>query len=443
MYKAGMNIARVNGAYADISELDRVAKDIRSISKDIALVLDIKGTEVRLNKFKGAIKIKPGEEIVIGTTKKDKLYPETYPNLYKDLKKGDVIFIDDGKVKLKIAKVGYQGISCKVLEGKEILPGKTINTPTSQLNNPPITKRDVEQIKFVIKDDWDFVAASFVRRVDDINQVKKFTKNSGIKILAKVENDEGVENINEIITACDGIIVARGDLGVEIPYKKVPMIQKEIITKCLLQAKPAIVATHMLESMRENTTPTRAEISDIANAVLDGSDCVWLSAETSTGKYPVKSVTALSNISQEADGHLEPIILATKAPYIKDTTIAIAKAAIEICESLPIDKIIVDTGSGKTARVVSSYKPKQPIIAITNNDICRRQLQLTWGVQAVTGVMRFKDRDTGIRRVAAKALDSKLVKPNDFVVIIRGTTPYAGMTNSLEVGVAKELAKHL
>lgn len=441
MIDNGMTIARINGAYADVEELNRVAKLIRSISKDVALMLDIKGTEVRLNKFETPLTVNPGDEIVIGSSEKDAIYPITFPDLYKDLHKGHILLIDDGKVKIEVTKVADKKIHAKVIYGKEILPGKTINTPGIPLSNPPITKRDIEQINFAVEDNWDYVAASFVRHKEDILQVKKHTKESPIKVMAKVEDEQGIKNIEEIIEASDGIIIARGDLGVEMPYEKIPALQKQITTQCLLKAKPAIVATHMLESMIESPNPTRAEINDVANAVFDGCDVVWLSAETSKGKYPVEAVKTLARISQESEKYVVPEILYGEPEDINPITVALARGVIDICESLPIDKIIVATGTGKTARVISSFKPRQPIIALTSNEVYKRQLQATWGVTPRVLFTEDVSRDKGVKKIAKKVIKEGLVKEDDLILVIRGTTPITKRTNSLEVGLAKELAQ--
>ena len=436
----GMTIARINGAYGNVEELKRVAKSIRAISKDVAMMLDIKGSEVRLNTFESAIPVGIGDEFIIGHSEKDTVFPVTYPDLYKDLEPGHMLRLDDGKVTLKVQKVEDKRIYTKVVQGKEILPGKTINTPGIPLKNPPITKRDIEQIKFAIKDNWDYIAASFVRNAGDIEEVRKHTGDSLIKIMAKVEDEQGTNNIDSIIDASDGIIIARGDMGVEMPYEKVPAIQKSIVTKCLLKAKPAIVATNMLESMVENPNATRAEINDVANAIFDGADCVWLSAETSKGKYPIEAVHTLKRVSIEAEKHVIPEILHGN-PDINPITVALARGVIDIVESLNVDKIVVATGTGKTARIISSFKPRQPIIALTSNETYKRQLQATWGITPIVLSTEVADRDRGVKRIVKKVLEQNLVEPNDLVLVIRGTTPITKSTNSLEVGIAKDLAK--
>lgn len=439
MVEKGMTIARINGAYADVPELERVSKLIRSISENVALMLDIKGTEVRLNKFGEGLEVKPGDEVVIGSKADHGMFPITYPDLYKDLKPGHILHVDDGKVKLEVTSIEDEKIHTKVIYGKVILPGKTINTPGIPLSNPPITERDIEQIKFAIKDKWDYVAASFVRQSDDIKQVKDQLEGTEIKVMAKVEDEQGINNIDEIIEISDGIIIARGDLGVEMPYERIPAIQKEIVTKCLLKAKPAIVATHMLESMIENPNATRAEINDVANAVFDGCDAVWLSAETSKGKYPIESVETLNRICTEAEKHVMPEILYGEPVDVNPITVALARGVLDICESLPIDKIVVATGTGKTARVISSFKPRQPIIAVTSNDTYKRQLEATWGVTPVVLFEEEESRDKGVKKITQKVLDDGLVKEDELILIIRGTTPLTKRTNSLEVGLVKEL----
>ncbi len=440
MISNGMTVARINGAFADVAELDRVAKIIRNISKDVALMLDIKGTEVRLNKFEGSFQIQKGGELIIGSKPEHGIYPVTYPDLYKDIKAGHILHLDDGKVKVEVMQVANGQIITKVIYGKEVLPGKSINTPGIPLSNPPVTQNDIEQIKFAVKDNWDYVAASFVRNAGDILEVKKYTKGTDIKILVKIEDEQGINNLDEILDVSDGIIIARGDLGVEMPYEKIPAIQKEITTKCLMKAKPAIVATHMLESMIESPNATRAEINDVANAVFDGCDCVWLSGETSKGGYPVEAVNTLNRICTEAEKHIMPEILYGEPVDVNPITVALARGVLDICDSLPIDKIVVATGTGKTARVISSFKPRQPIIALTSNDTYKRQLQTTWGVEAYVLRSQEKSRDKGIKKLASKALEKGYIKPDDLIVIIRGTTPITKRTNSLEIGIAKELA---
>lgn len=438
LVKDGMTIARVNGAYADVAELQRVAKLVRSVSKKVALMLDIKGSEIRLNKFSGSIPISKGDEVVIGSNDKEMLYPVTYPDLYKDLSVGDIVHFDDGKIKMHVKRISEGKIYLKVLQGQEILPGKSINTPGIHLNNPVVTEIDKEQIKFAVKDNWDFIAGSYIRNKEDILEIKKHLKGTLIKILAKIEDASGVDNIDEIIDASDGIIIARGDLGVEIPFERIPMIQKHIITKCLLKAKPVVVATHMLESMIENPDPTRAEINDVANAVFDGSDILWLSAETSKGKYPEKAVNTLKRIAIESEKFVLPEILHGN-PDISPITVALAKGVIDIVESLPVDKIVVATGTGKTARVISSFKPKQPIIALTSNETYMRQLNVSWGITAEVLDKEDKDRDKGIANIVKRALKAGLIQKHELIVVVRGTTPITRSTNSLEVGVAGEM----
>ncbi len=441
MIDHGMTIARFNGAYADVEEGKKFARLIRSISDDVALMFDIKGTEVRLNKFEKEININKGDEIIIGNSKNDEIYPITYLDLYKDLKPGNILHLDDGRVELKVVKIENGKIFTKVIYGEKLYPGKTINTPGIGLNNPPITERDIEQIKFAVKDNWDFIAASFVRHAEDILEVKKHTRNSNIKIIAKIEDEQGVENIDEIIDVADGIIIARGDMAVEMPFENIPIIQKEIIAKCLIKAKPVIVATQLLDSMKKNNFPTRAEISDVSNAVLDGTDSVWLSGETATGNYPVLAVKTLEKISEKAEDYIIPAILHTDLEE-NPITVAVAKGVIDICDELPIKAIIIATGTGQTARVISSFRPVQPIIALTYNDTYKRQLNMTWGVTAFT----FKDqedsdRDKGIKKIVKRVLDFRMINLDDMIVVVRGTNINTGYSNALEVGVVKDMIR--
>jgi pyruvate kinase len=286
MIDNGMNVARLNGAFIDIPEMTRVANLIRELSPDVSLMLDIKGHELRLNKFEEDIKVNIGDEVVIGSTKEDKIYVATYMDLFKDIRVGKQILVDKAKTILEVTKITDGKIYTKVISGSVIQRGKGLNTPGTFLNNSPITDIDIEQINFAKADKWDFVAASFIRSKEDLGVIKPHLVNSSLKLIAKIEDGFGVENIDEIIENCDGIMVARGDLAVEVPFEKVPLYQKMMIKKCRDMGKVVITATEMLESMIEKPYPTRAEISDIANAVLDGTDALMLSGETTAGKYP-------------------------------------------------------------------------------------------------------------------------------------------------------------
>src|SRR3990172_442029 len=330
MVEAGMNVARLNGAFADVAELDRVAKLVRSISPDVALLLDIKGHEVRLNKFSEDIAVEPGKEIIIGSTDKDPIYPITYPELYKEITAGQLILIDKGETKLVLKRIEDGKIYASVVNGTVIKGGKGMNFPGAKLSNPALTPRDIEQIAFCVKDNWEFVAASFVRNAEDVRTVRKHLEGSSTRLISKIEDQQGADNFDEILKESDGIMVARGDMGAEIPIERLPILQKEFIYKCNQAAKPVITATNMLESMIEKPLPTRAEITDVANAVLDGTDALMTSGETSGGKYPLESVETMSKIAVENEKYLLPDIMDALQLDDHYVGVAMANAAFQV-----------------------------------------------------------------------------------------------------------------
>ena len=417
MINNGMNTARINGAFADTAELKRVAELVRSISKEVALMLDIKGHEIRLNKFEPDLTIKEGDEVVIGSSAKDKIYPFTYPNLYKDLKIGAKLLVDDGEVELLVTKILNEKIYTKVLSGKIIKKGKSINTPGLKLSNPPLTKRDIEQIEFCIKDGWDFVSASFIRDLTDVRAVQKHTNGSHMKIIAKIEDAYGLKNYDEILTEVEGIMVARGDLGVEIPYEQLPIAQKEMIRKANEMGKPVITATQMLESMVEKPRPTRAEVSDVANAIFDGTDAIMLSGETSSGKYPIEAVKVMNKVAMETEKFIKPQLLAGD-PDGPEVTDALAKAAFEVCTNLDINCVIVATRTGRTARLLSRFKIKQPIFTFVSEEYYLRRMNLSRGIYSYIFPKKYRDRDHALAGIIELVIKKKLVKESDKVLVV-------------------------
>ncbi|MBN1916015.1 pyruvate kinase [Candidatus Dojkabacteria bacterium] len=417
MIKNGMNAARVNGAFADTAELKKVAELVRSTSTEVALILDIKGHEVRLNKFEEDIPIKQGEQFIIGSSPEDNVFPITYPELYKDLRIGSILLIDDGEVELVVTKILNEKIYTKVLSGNFVKKGKSINTPGTKLSNPSLTKRDIEQIEFCINDRWDYVSASFIRNIEDVKYVKKYTSKSHMKIIAKIEDGEGVKNFDEILEEVEGVMVARGDLGIEVPYEKLPLIQKEIIMKANAKGKPVITATQMLESMIEKPNPTRAEISDIANAILDGTDAVMLSAETSTGKHPVDTIKVMNKVALETEKFIKPEMIPGK-PDAPEITDSLAKAAFQVCSDLDIDSIIVVTRTGRAARLLSRFRIKQPIFAFVSEDYFTRRINLSSGVYCYKLPRKYKDRDHALAGIVEIVIKKGLVKKNNKILVI-------------------------
>ncbi len=418
----GMNVARINGAFADLVELKRVADSIRSISSDVALMLDIKGHEVRLNKFDEAIPIKEGDEVILGQ-EDDRIFPSTYLDLYKDLSVGQVIVIDKGSAELVVEKIEDKKIFCKVKRGDFIKGGKGMNLPGSHLSNPPLTSRDIEQIEFIIKDNWDFVAASFIRNDKDILEIRKHLNDSKVQLIAKIEDQQGVDNFESILAVSDGIMIARGDMGSEIPFERLPIIQKEIIFSCNQAAKPVITATNMLESMVDAPFPTRAEITDVANAVLDGSDALMTSAETSSGKYPIQSVETMAKISGESEKYIEPTIIEPIQLEDKKINVAMANAAYEMYMELSdINKIVVFTQTGATARIISRLNMPVETFAFVMNDTIKRQLNLTKGITSYVINKTWVDRDEVVKGMIYFGIENNIFNKSDKILLIASST---------------------
>lgn len=418
MVKAGMNVARVNAAFTDVAALKKIAKVVRDVSDDVALMLDIKGNDVRLNNFDEPIPLKKGQELIIGSTTDAEVYPKNYLELYKDLKKGIIVYMDDGNIKAEVTKVAKGNIHCKILEGKLLNPGKSLNTPGVPLSLPPVTPVDQEQIDFCIKDGWDFVAASYIRHKQDALDVKKAMKKSNIQIIAKIEEELGVTNIDEILEVFDGVMIGRGDMGVEMPYEMIPSIQKMLIQKCNEVGKYVITATEVMDSMKSSPRPTRAEISDVANAVLDGTDAIMTSGETTVGEYPVETVEAIARIALEAEKTLDPVLF-DALPHDKDRVVAaICNAALEVVETTDVDKLIIITQSGRTARFASRHNFDVPVITFVTDETTKRQLALAKGIDARYNDSNLKRRDLAIDAVIDLCLEEKLIKNSERILII-------------------------
>ncbi len=401
MIEAGMNVARINGAFADVPELERVEKIVRGISQDVALMLDIKGTEVRLNKFGEAFRVEVGDIVEIGNSEEHRIYPRTYPQLIDDLHQGDHVLFDDGNVEAVLKEKRNGVMHFEVIRGGMFKEGKSINTPGIKLSNPPLTERDREQIAYCKDANWEFVAASFIRNQADAQLVKDTLTGSPLKLIAKIENEEGVNNLDEILTVVDGVMVARGDMGVEMPFEKIPFVQKEMIYKCNMAGKPVITATQMLESMVEHDRPTRAEITDVANAIIDGTDAIMLSAESSAGKYPIEAVATMTRIANEVEQNFEPDIPEELASgdVVAD---ALAKAAAQIALQLGDELKGIVTISRTISRLLSTCELEQPIISVVENETRRRQiLSLTYGIHDVLMLGEdYNDRDSAVSAVA-------------------------------------------
>lgn len=301
MIANGMNYARVNGAFADEAELDKVTKLVRDVSSDVHLMMDVKGPEVRMNKFAAPKPIKAGDQLIIGSTPEAEINPANYINLYQFLKSGQRIVVGDGDVELIVRDIKDGNMYCEVVYGDELKPGKALNLPGATFTTSTLTERDIANLKHSLSLGWDYVSASFIQNAESARKIKEYTAGSSMKLIAKIEDQQGVDNIDEIMQEVDGIMIARGGLGVELGLEKVPMVQRHLIAKSLEYGKPSITATQVLESMINNPRPTRAEVNDVVTAVLLGTDAIMLSAESSAGKYPVEAVKWMGKAIDEVE----------------------------------------------------------------------------------------------------------------------------------------------
>ncbi|WP_085991710.1 pyruvate kinase [Oceanobacillus senegalensis] len=447
---AGMNVARLNFSHGDFDEHRARIENIRTASKNkgktVAILLDTKGPEIRTGNFKnGQDEIIAGKTVYVsmndveGTAER---FSVTYEGLINDVHEGSKILLDDGLIELEVVAIDKMAgeIKTTALNSGTIKNKKGVNVPNVSVNLPGITEKDRADIQFGIEQDVDFVAASFVRRPSDVLEIREVLEEnnaSHIKIIPKIENQEGVDNINRILEVSDGLMVARGDLGVEIPAEDVPLVQKQLIKKCNNVGKPVITATQMLDSMQRNPRPTRAEASDVANAIFDGTDAIMLSGETAAGDYPVESVKTMNNIAVKAESALDHTsILSERSKNVeKSITEAITQSVSHTAMNLNIDTIIAPTESGHTARMISKYRPKAPILAVTFSDHVNRQLSLVWGVHAVVG-QEAQSTDEMLDIAIDRGLDSNLCQRGSRVIITAGVpVGESGTTNLLKVHV--------
>lgn len=425
LIKNGMNVARLNCSYGDHKEKLKEINTIRSIDDTIGIMLDTKGPEIRTGDFSKEVYLKQNSKITIKNKiiiGNEKEFSITYKDLYKIVKKGNRILLDDGLIELNVLDIKDTDIICKVINSGNISSRKGVNFPDCEINMSSITKKDIEDIEFGIKNKIDFLAISFVKSADDIKNVKKILKKhnaENIEIIAKIEHRKAIENIKEIISVADGVMIARGDLAVEYNFEKIPLAQREIIKLVTENGKYSIVATQMLESMMKNPRPTRAEVTDVANAVLLRSDCVMLSGETAKGSYPVESVKTMSKIIRELEDNIykNKIIDNITSDYSEN----IARSTVYALNQLNIEKVIVPTRTGYSARLVSKYKPNAIIYSLVFNKEVLRKLSIIYGVE---GHMVDKDKEKSFSKIILNGLrillKNKKIKEDETVLITGG-----------------------
>ncbi|MEF8847762.1 MAG: pyruvate kinase [Candidatus Thermoplasmatota archaeon] len=445
---AGLDVARVNFSHGNYKEHGESIDKLREVNKDVAIMMDTQGPEIRVGYFDGEIHLKKGMMVKlkkridrnIKDQKKTKVIPISNESFFEKIGKGDEILLDDGAMKLVVTS-DQKDFEAKVVEEGFLSSRKSVNVPDKNLDLTSPTEKDKKDIEFGVKKDVDFVAASFIENADEIARIKEILDgyDSNIKIIAKIENSKAVDNIDEIIDVSDGVMVARGDLGVELAPSDVPLIQKEIIRKCNVQGKPVIIATQMLKSMTESIRPTRAEASDVANAVLDGADAVMLSEETATGRYPVESLRFLSAVIKKVEKTLTKSVHHTIKKRSSDVTDTICKNVWQACRELDIDYILVHTSSGSTAVNVSKYRPAEEIIAFTNSKKVKRQLKMVWGVQPY--YIEFKEHFHDLIRDTTSYLKKKGRLTGEELLVITAGVPNTaeGITNLIEVRKADDI----
>lgn len=452
LIKSGLNVCRLNFSHGNYEEhgkrIDNIKAARNEMKLPIAILLDTKGPEIRTGKFSSPeVNLVEGQNFII--TMEEVLGDETkctvsYKELVNDVKPGNQILIDDGLVGLAVQEIKGQEILCIVQNAGTIKDNKGVNVPNVKINLPAITPKDKKDIEFGIEQGIDFIAASFVRKASDVLAIREILEEhnaTNIQIISKIENQEGVDNIDEILEVSDGLMVARGDLGVEIPTEDIPIVQKELIKKCNILGKPVITATQMLDSMIRNPRPTRAEVTDVANAIFDGTDAIMLSGETAAGKYPLESVKTMASIAIRAEQTLDyEELLKTKVKLRQlNITNAISHATCTTAIDLKASAIITATASGYTARMVSSYRPSAPIIAATNSEMVMRQMGLVWGVYPLLAEKGLSTDDVFEKSVQS-ALDMDYISSGDLVVITAGVpVGIAGTTNLINVHIASEI----
>ena len=431
MYRAGMNGARINTAYGTLKEYSIMVSRLREVA-EIPIVVDLKGPEIRL-RAKGKRIVNVGDVLELGKGKKISFNSD----IYEDVDVGDTVLVDNGRLRTQVVEKQKEVLKLLAKTSGEIDDGKGVNIPNKKLAVPTLSRKDLQIMDFAKENDVEFMALSFTRSAQDIINLRKEANGFKGAIIAKIENSEGVDKFNEILDASDGIMVARGDLGVEIEPEKVPHVQKSIIRKCNQRGKIVVTATEMLESMTYQPVPTRAEVSDVANAILDGSEVTMLSGETAVGQYPVESVLMMSRIAKEAEKAVESHVEDEGFINISDT---VSKAVQRICQEMTLDKVVTLTRSGYTARMISRFKIPQQIIAATPDNRVKKQLELSYGVHPVH--VDYLKEDDRILATANKLHSMGLVRDQDtilFTAAFRTSNPHS--SNLIEIHNIRELVQ--
>ena len=444
LYDEGMNVVRMNSAHLQYEGAIKIVNNVRTVSDKIALLMDTKGPEVRTTAVDGdKIELKTGDTIrVIGdpdqfSTKE--CICVTFNNFVHELQVGNAILFDDGEIELLVTEKHNDYLLCTVQNDGKLGSKKSVNVPCVNLTLPSLTEKDRQYIQFAIDYDLDFIAHSFVRNKQDLLDIQEILDkhNSQIKIISKIENQEGVDNIDEILDHCYGVMIARGDLGIEIPQEKIPGIQRRLIKKCVVRKKPVIVATQMLHTMIDNPRPTRAEVTDVANAIYYRTDAVMLSGETAYGKYPVEAVRTMAKIAEEAEASKMPENDIPVPIEQNDITSFLANAAVEACKTVDSKAIINDSESGKTARCLAAYRGDVPIVAFCYHSRVMRELALSYGV-----FPEYRDKtENYLQKGFCELVKAGFLKDDDFIVSLSGVYGSGGGSTSLYINRANKIFK--
>jgi pyruvate kinase len=444
-----MAVARLNFSHGTAEDhraaLDNLRRAVEQTGQHVTVLQDLQGPKIRIGGLSVAsVDLTPGKQFTITTDpisgNADRV-STTYANLPKDVRAGDAILLDDGKLRLRVREVKGNEVMCEVVVGGPLSAHKGINLPGVSVSTPSFTEKDLEDLEFGLQHDIDYVALSFVRTADDVRLLReaisgRIERGKILPVIAKIEKPQAIANIDAIIAEADGIMVARGDLGVELPPEDVPVLQKMIVAKCNEAGKPVIIATQMLESMIHSPTPTRAEASDVANAVVDGGDAVMLSGETSVGQYPLEAVQIMERIIRRVESeHLGRAHIIEKAlGDVESRHDALGRAACVLAEQMNAAAIVTVTRSGETARVVARYRPRPTIIAITDSVEILRRLNLVWGVQGMLSAGLNVDSDKALQQIQERLVSSGIVKRGEYVVVLAGQPFFArGSTNFIKV----------
>ena len=445
LYEAGMNAARINSAHVTTESAAKVVENVRKVSDRIAIIIDTKGPEIRVTGmapgFETGIKVSRGDMIRIkgSETNEPSNNEVVYVNdssIYKDVPVGAAILIDDGDLEMEVTEKKDDELICRVKNNGVIKPRKSVNIPNVPINLPSVTERDFEFINWAIDMDIDFIAHSFVRKKEDVLAVKKIIeeRNSTIKIISKIENQEGVNNIDEILDETYGIMVARGDLGVEIPAERIPGTQRFLVNKCIESKIPVIIATQMLHTMISNPRPTRAEISDVANAIYQRVDAVMLSGETANGDYPVEAVETMARVAAEVEkDHSNPNIEMNLVRINNEITAQLCRSAVRATLNLPVKAIVIDTLSGRTGRYLAAFRSQKPVFAVCYRKSVMRHLAISYGIHAIYSEPSI-NHEGFLLSILYYLEEKKWLSKEDLIVVLGGSFGAAKGASFMEIG---------